>query len=714
MTKNNKETFLMNNKAPADKFDLESVFKTLDEIEIPKVKGGVLPNRAVITERFKPSKQTDLLLEDYYDITSTDGLEEAQEAREDDIAKAKLARIEKIVDLDAEDPDEILPSYVGKVIVQCPQCMTLFYKNKEDIVPSEDDPETVNVEEICQHCGNDSGYTIIGKVAEETPEETTEETAVEETTTEEIPTEETTTEETTEEVPVEETATEEAAVEEVPEEPANESLIASKVLKDAVKDNDLAPKYKGKCELKESDAPAATSIEDAQKWVDYDMKKYGKISERTNDLVKKAGFEIVKDQYGDYEVTAGKYDESLLSADILKDAAKTNKLAPEYKAKCKLTEAKEDDETDWEVKTDDIIDLINQKLNLTTDEETSTLVITAKDADPDDDKAAKLEVELTPDELKVFDTYTQQLDDGDFFDETEETEEEEVEDDLTEDMNLKQNRDVMHAIRDAKLDLETVDFNTADDDIDFDSDEGQFTYDEKTAYIDPCFYLDTKGYADIYEGTKPINAVVRDILKIYPIYKRTINLLKSKTDGKELEVVTLYDKAGNKEGKRIQIKDFKIDPSEELLTDTLDKARSTGAAVKIVGDFENANKLFKNYCREFNENIVELDVENAEAVEKFLTKLADSKDESFAVVLKNYKENDPEAEEALRKFLRDKQKVHDRTIVVDFKKDSSDVNRRLFRYLADLNKVVTEGFERLTESRKRTLNETGLFSKIKD
>lgn len=41
-----------------------------------------------------------------------------------------------------------------------------------------------------------------------------------------------------------------------------------------------------------------------QKWVDYDMKRYGKISGRTQDLLDKAGLEVVKDQYGDYEVTA--------------------------------------------------------------------------------------------------------------------------------------------------------------------------------------------------------------------------------------------------------------------------------------------------------------------------------------------------------------------------------------------------------------------------
>lgn len=63
-----------------------------------------------------------------------------------------------------------------------------------------------------------------------------------------------------------------------------------------------------KTNISESDKPAAVSIEDAQKWVDYDMKKYGRISGRTNRLVKKAGFQIIKDDHGDYEVAAGKFE----------------------------------------------------------------------------------------------------------------------------------------------------------------------------------------------------------------------------------------------------------------------------------------------------------------------------------------------------------------------------------------------------------------------
>ena len=62
-------------------------------------------------------------------------------------------------------------------------------------------------------------------------------------------------------------------------------------------------------DLKEEDKPAPKSIEDCQKWVDYDMEHYGKISKNTNDIIKKAGFQILKDDHGDYEVAAGHYED---------------------------------------------------------------------------------------------------------------------------------------------------------------------------------------------------------------------------------------------------------------------------------------------------------------------------------------------------------------------------------------------------------------------
>lgn len=167
-------------KESITKFDLEAAFKALDELDIPQVT-GLMARRAPLQEVFSKKTKMEALIEEYYDIGDDAALDEAQKAREAEIAAAKLARIEKIVDLDAKTPDELLTSYVGKFIMQCPQCMTLFYKNKEDIEESEDDPTVINVNEVCQHCGNESGYTLIGKVGaaeEELPE--TEELTVEE------------------------------------------------------------------------------------------------------------------------------------------------------------------------------------------------------------------------------------------------------------------------------------------------------------------------------------------------------------------------------------------------------------------------------------------------------------------------------------------------------------------------------------------------------
>jgi len=159
-------------KQPITKFDLEAAFKALDEIEVPAVEGGIIANKpAVLFEDIKRADKTSLLLEDYYDLGSNEDLEQAKEDREAEVAKAKLAKIEKIVDLDAETEDDIQPSYVGKVIIQCPQCMTLFYKNPEDIEYSEENPDVVNINETCQHCGNNSGYTLIGKVDNVSEEE---------------------------------------------------------------------------------------------------------------------------------------------------------------------------------------------------------------------------------------------------------------------------------------------------------------------------------------------------------------------------------------------------------------------------------------------------------------------------------------------------------------------------------------------------------------
>lgn len=58
-------------------------------------------------------------------------------------------------------------------------------------------------------------------------------------------------------------------------------------------------------ELKRVDESfAANDLAKYQEWVDFDMKKYGRISEITQSKLDKAGLEVVKDDHGDYEVIA--------------------------------------------------------------------------------------------------------------------------------------------------------------------------------------------------------------------------------------------------------------------------------------------------------------------------------------------------------------------------------------------------------------------------
>lgn len=65
-----------------------------------------------------------------------------------------------------------------------------------------------------------------------------------------------------------------------------------------------------------------------QKWVDYDMKRYGKISDITNDKLKRAGLEVVKDDHGDYEVISREDNGKTLTEE--KNSDKLKKRFPEY------------------------------------------------------------------------------------------------------------------------------------------------------------------------------------------------------------------------------------------------------------------------------------------------------------------------------------------------------------------------------------------------
>lgn len=352
-------------KESVTKFDFESAFKALDEIDIPVADKGIKANRPALTEIFSRKTKFDSLFEEYYDIGSTEELGDAQEAREAEVAKAKLARIEKIVDLDADSPEDLLTSYVGKYIMQCPQCMTLFYKNKEDVVESEDDPDTINVGEVCQHCGNESGYTLVGKVGEAEASESTEMTAEEPMEGEdlglEIPTEdgsEETSEETSDELDLEASDLDELDlnIEDDEEEKTEEAFVAhtgDTLVEDVQDDAELDAKLKAHTDYIEYLRTTISQEEKALEKADNEQIKDA-IQRRLEAL--KADLDAALPEAVKNEVAA---EEEITVEDSVEvseeDVTETDQVEEVTES---LTEALHE-EADLEVSTDEFKELIN-------------------------------------------------------------------------------------------------------------------------------------------------------------------------------------------------------------------------------------------------------------------------------------------------------------------------------------------------------------------
>lgn len=334
-----------------ENYNITEAFKALDEV-------------AEIELQDLEPKKSIFSLNDEEDVEELKSIMDIDEVEEED-------PIEMIIDIDAEDEEELKDTYVGDVILQCNVCKSLLYKPEDQLVKDEtvEDRDIFNVDEECPHCHKLLGYTLIGKVApydkEESEELQSEGEAGEDfedevfNSTEAEPAEDLDFEEE-EEVEVKKESLEEEPKQEVLNESCEKEACeeeCKEACEEAMFDNvkfdkevfgkyfdenghlipELEREYWKAVEdhrrekevitdkdLKESDKPAAQSIEDAQKWVDYDMKKYGHISDKTNDLVKKAGFQIIKDDHGDYEVAAGKYEscEENLSEDTIKQDGK--------------------------------------------------------------------------------------------------------------------------------------------------------------------------------------------------------------------------------------------------------------------------------------------------------------------------------------------------------------------------------------------------------
>ena len=102
-----------------------------------------------------------LLNEDAFDLSADKGVvDELQSFVADDI---EAPFEEEIIDVAAEDADDIQDSYVGKVILQCECCHSKVYKNPDEVILDENE-ELANVDEECPVCNCMEGWKVIGKI----------------------------------------------------------------------------------------------------------------------------------------------------------------------------------------------------------------------------------------------------------------------------------------------------------------------------------------------------------------------------------------------------------------------------------------------------------------------------------------------------------------------------------------------------------------------
>lgn len=115
-----------------------------------------------------------LLNEDAFDLSADKGVvDELQSFVADDI---EAPFEEEIIDIEAEDEDELKNNYVGKVILQCECCHAKVYKEPNEVILDETG-ELANVDDECPVCNCMQGWKVIGKIEpfEETEEENKEE-----------------------------------------------------------------------------------------------------------------------------------------------------------------------------------------------------------------------------------------------------------------------------------------------------------------------------------------------------------------------------------------------------------------------------------------------------------------------------------------------------------------------------------------------------------
>lgn len=109
----------------------------------------------------KEAFQSLKLLEDDFNLTADQGvIDELQSFVADDI---EAPAEEEIIDVEADEVEDLQDNYVGKVILECDSCHTRIYKDIADVIIDEDSG-LANVEEECPVCSNAFGWNVIGRI----------------------------------------------------------------------------------------------------------------------------------------------------------------------------------------------------------------------------------------------------------------------------------------------------------------------------------------------------------------------------------------------------------------------------------------------------------------------------------------------------------------------------------------------------------------------
>ena len=109
----------------------------------------------------KEAFQSLKLLEDDFNLTADQGvIDELQSFVADDI---EAPTEEEIIDVEADEVEDLQDNYIGKVILECDSCHTRIYKDIADVIIDEDSG-LANIDEECPVCSNAFGWNVIGKI----------------------------------------------------------------------------------------------------------------------------------------------------------------------------------------------------------------------------------------------------------------------------------------------------------------------------------------------------------------------------------------------------------------------------------------------------------------------------------------------------------------------------------------------------------------------